>query len=149
MNLRFVRRMAADILEVGENAVWLDPERGGEISTAITRDDVRRLIREGKIRSRPENSKSKGRMRHRSSQKAKGRRKGAGKRKGSKNARKPKKDAWASKIRALRSRLAEMRDERRIDRKSYRKLYRMAKSGYFRSVSHLETYVKENNLEMS
>lgn len=149
MNLRFVRRMAADVLGVGENAIWFDPDRSGEISTAITRDDVRRLVREGKIRVRPENTKSKGRQRYRSSQKSKGRRKGVGKRKGPKGARTPRKRAWASRIRTIRSRLAEMRENREIDRSAYRKLYRMAKAGYFRSTAHLETYVEEKELGAS
>ena len=146
MNLRLVRRMSADILGVGLNSVWFDPEKSGEISAAITRDDVRRLIREGKIAPRPAKTISKGRLRRRRLQISKGRRRGQGSRKGSGRARTPRKRRWIQSIRAIRSRLAEMRDQRQIDRSDYRKMYLMAKAGYFRSVSHLETYATERGL---
>ena len=149
MNLKLVRRMSADILKVGQNAVWFDPDKSGEISAAITRDDVRRLIREGKIAARPQNINSKGRLRYRRLQISKGRRKGLGRRKGSKKARTPKKAAWIRSIRAIRVRLTKMRDERQIDRSDYRRMYMMAKGGYFRSVSHLETYVEDKDLRRS
>ena len=147
MNLKLARRMAADVLRVGENAVWLDPDKSGEISAAIQRDDIRRLIREGKISARPRGTNSRGRIRSRQLQRSKGRRKGQGSRKGTGRARTPKKRAWMARIRAIRQRLSKMRDERRIERSDYRRLYLMAKAGYFRSVSHLEAYLTEKGLE--
>jgi large subunit ribosomal protein L19e len=146
MDLKLARRMAADILGVGENAVWLDPDKSGEISAAIQRDDVRRLIREGKIAARERMTNSKGRLRKRRLQISKGRRKGQGRRKGSTRARNPRKRNWIRSIRAIRKRLSQMRDERELERSQYRKLYLMAKAGFFRSVSHLETYVAEREL---
>jgi large subunit ribosomal protein L19e len=133
-------------MRVGENKVWFDPDKSGEISAAITRDDVRRLISEGKITARAPNTISKGRLRARRRQKAKGRRKGHGSRKGPKRARTPRKKVWMRSIRAIRSRLVKMRDERTIERADYRRMYLMAKAGYFRSVSHLETYAAEKGL---
>lgn len=146
MDLKLARRMAADILGVGENAVWLDPDKSGEISAAIQRDDVRRLIREGKIAARERMTNSRGRLRKRRLQISKGRRKGQGRRKGSTRARNPRKRNWIRSIRAIRKRLSQMRDERELERSQYRKLYLMAKAGFFRSVSHLETYVAEREL---
>jgi len=138
--------MSADIMGVGQNSVWLDPEKSGEISAAITRDDVRRLIREGKIAPRPAKTISKGRLRKRRLQISKGRRRGQGSRKGTARARTPRKRTWIRSIRAIRSRLAQMRDQRQIERSDYRRMYLMAKSGYFRSVAHLETYLSERGL---
>ncbi len=146
MDLKLARRMAAEVLGVGEHAVWLDPEKSGEISAAIQRDDVRRLIREGKIAARPRRTNSRGRFRARKLQAAKGRRSGQGSRKGTSRARTPKKRAWITRIRAIRARLVQMRDDRGIERSDYRRLYLMAKAGYFRSVAHLETYVTEKGL---
>ncbi len=146
MNLRFVRRMSAELIGCGENRVWLDPDKSGEISAAITRDDVRRLIREGKISAHPEHVVSRGRLRRKRLQISKGRRRGQGSRKGGRRARTPRKEAWVRSVRPIRDRLAQMRDQRKIDRADYRKLYLMAKSGFFRSVSHLETYLSERNL---
>ncbi len=141
-----VRRVAAEILGVGQRSVWFDPDKSGEISAAITRDDVRRLIREGKIAARPPKTISKGRLRARRIQISRGRRRGHGTRKGAHRARAPKKATWIRSIRAIRAKLCEMRDQRKIERADYRTLYRMAKSGYFRSISHLETYVAEKGM---
>ncbi|HDD33891.1 MAG TPA: 50S ribosomal protein L19e, partial [Thermofilaceae archaeon] len=41
---RMVRRLAAEILGVGESRVWIDPEKLERVETAVTREDVRRLI---------------------------------------------------------------------------------------------------------
>jgi len=146
LTTRLVRRVAADILGVGEGSVWFDPEKSGEISAAVTRNDVRRLISEGKIAARPPNTVSKGRLRAKRIQISRGRRRGHGTRKGALRARTPKKVAWIRSIRAIRAKLTEMRDQRKIERADYRTLYVMAKAGYFRSVSHLETYVTEKQM---
>ena len=37
MNLTTQRRLAASILKVGENRVWIDPNEAEEVSRAITR----------------------------------------------------------------------------------------------------------------
>ena len=42
MNLTTQRRLAADILKVGLNRVWIDPEQIEEVSRAIT---VRKIVR--------------------------------------------------------------------------------------------------------
>ncbi len=42
--LKMQRRIAADLLKCGENRVWIDPERIDDVATAITREDIRRLI---------------------------------------------------------------------------------------------------------
>ena len=44
MNLTTQKRLAASILKVGLNRVWIDPERLEEVSMAITRDGVKQLI---------------------------------------------------------------------------------------------------------
>ena len=68
MNLTTQRRLAASILKVGVNRVWIDPEEIEEVSRAITRDGVKQLIDQGIIKARPKlvlvatdlkNSKSK------------------------------------------------------------------------------------------
>ena len=48
------KRLAADVLDVGKNRVWFDPERQGDIAEAITREDVRELVDEGAIRTHAE-----------------------------------------------------------------------------------------------
>ena len=59
------RRLAADVMDVGTNKVWLDPERQGDIADAITRADVRDLVQEGAIRAEEPQGNSRGRARER------------------------------------------------------------------------------------
>jgi len=51
-----------------------------------------------------------------------------------------------TKIRALRRRLRELRDDDQIDRHTYRLLYRKSKGGEYRSISHLNAYIKAKSL---
>ena len=49
-NLTKQRRLAADILKVGVERIWIDPEAAEEVTSAITREDIRKLIEEGIIK---------------------------------------------------------------------------------------------------
>jgi large subunit ribosomal protein L19e len=145
------KRLAASVLKVGESRVWInpDPEVAGEIADAITREDVRGHIEAGNIKASPKKGNSRARYRARAAKRAYGHKKGHGRRKGAKGARTPKKEAWMTKIRALRRSLKEMRDEGRVDRHTYRMLYRKAKGGEYRSTSHLNAYIKSKGLMRS
>ena len=146
MNLTTQKRLAADILKVGVNRVWIDPENIEEVSRAITREGVKQLIDNKIIIARPQQGISSYRSKKIAEQKKKGRRKGRGSIKGAKGARNPKKKAWMTTIRALRKDLKGMRDNRDINRTTYRKLYRMAKGGAFRSKSYMKTYARDHDL---
>ena len=138
------KRMAADILDVGEGRVWLDPGEQEEIAEAITREDIRDLVDQGIIRAKDAKSNSRGRARERADKRSYGHQKGAGSRKGKAGAREARKDNWVSRIRAQRSRLKELRDDGTIDRTQYRELYNKASGGEFDSVDRLEAYVRTN-----
>lgn len=139
------RRLAARLLKVGINRVWIDPdpEVREEIEGAVTREDIRRLIKEGIIKKRPEKGTSRARARKIARQRAKGRRRGHGSRKGKMGARYPRKKRWIATIRALRDELRKLREAGRIDRHAYRRLYLLAKGGSFKSRAHLLAYAKE------
>lgn len=146
MSLRSQRRMAAEILKVGETRVWIDPERVEDVEIAITRQDIRRLIHEKVIRRIPEKGVSRARARILHEKKKKGLRRGPGGRSGHSGARAPRKQMWMKKIRALRRRLHELRESRSITEKVYRRLYVMAGSGSFRSIADMERYVESRRL---
>ena len=146
MTLRTQRRLAASMLKAGENRIWIDPEATEDVSEAVTRDDVRRLIAEGIIRARQKRGISNYRKKKLALQKKKGRRHGHGSRKGAKYARYGKKERWMTTIRALRKMLRELRDSGELKPTVYRKLYRMAKGGAFRSRAHLRSYIAEHEL---
>ena len=146
MNLRAKRRMAAEVLGVGESRVWIDPEYLDVVAEAISKEEIRRLVHEGIIRARPERGVSRARARRIRAQKRKGRRRGPGSRSGAKGAIMPKKRRWIIRIRALRKRLRHLRDKRAITVRVYRTLYRMASGGAFRSVADLERYITVHGL---
>ena len=147
-NLSKQKRIAAKVLKVGVGRVWIDPdyEERATLAEAITREDIRALIDEGIIRKKPKKGVSRGRARERAMKKALGRRKGHGSRKGAKGVRRGKKRQWITKIRALRRRLKDLRDEGHVDKTTYRMLYRKSKGGEFRSIAHLNEFIKVNAL---
>jgi large subunit ribosomal protein L19e len=138
------RRMAADVLDVGKDRVWMDPEAQADIAEAITREDIRDLVDEGTIRAKDAKGNSRGRARERDAKRSYGHRTGAGTRKGKAGARKNEKKAWISRIRAQRRRLRELRDDGPLSPTEYRELYNKASGGEFDSVDRLEAYVRNN-----
>jgi len=142
VNLRNQRRLALGILKVGGNRIWIDPDEAEKVSSAITRDDVRRLIHEGIIRAKPELGTSQGRKRALHRKLILGRRRGPGIRKGIQRSG----GSWISRIRSIRRRLRQLRDTRMIEQSSYRRLNLMAKGGAFRSARHLDEYIEAHQL---
>lgn len=145
MSLKSQRRLAAEILKVGENRVWIDPERIEDVQMAITREEIKKLIHEGAIKKLKEKGVSRARARVIREKKKKGLRRGPGSRSGAMHARISKKEAWMKKIRALRRRLRELKEKKIITVSVYRKVYKMAGSGSFKSIAEMERYLKANN----
>jgi large subunit ribosomal protein L19e len=143
-DLKAQRRLAADILDVGQNRIKFDPDAQSEIADAITRDDVRELIEDGTIEAETATGNSRGRARERQKKRAYGHQKGHGSRRGKSGGRQNKKEKWQSQIRAQRRELRELRDGGEIDRAQYRELYRMASGGEFDSVADLNRYINES-----
>jgi large subunit ribosomal protein L19e len=139
------KRLASDVLDVGQNKVWLDPDRQGDIAEAITREDIRELVDEGAIRAEEPEGNSRGQARERQQKRSYGHQSGPGSRKGKAGARQNEKEDWTSKIRAQRKHLRELRDDGEIDRSTYRDLYDKAGGGEFDSVADLQRYL-ENEL---
>lgn len=146
MSLRSQRRMAAEILGVGEERVWIDPERIEDVENAITKAEIRRLIKEGAIRKIKDQGVSRARARMIRRKKKLGRRRGIGSRSGSSGARVDHLKSWVERIRALRRRLRELRDKRVITAKVYKQLYLKAKAGIFKSIADLHNYIEAHGL---
>ncbi|MEF8856329.1 MAG: 50S ribosomal protein L19e [Haloplanus sp.] len=137
------RRLAADVLDVGENRVWFDPDAQGDIAEAITREDVRELVDEGLIDATDASGNSRGRARERDRKRSYGHQSGPGSRKGKAGARSDEKEEWQGNIRAQRRKLGELREDGDIDSSQYRELYQMAAGGEFRSVRYMLNYIDD------
>ncbi len=146
MNVTAQRRIAAQILKCGLNRVWLDSTRLDDVSMAITRDDIRQLIKNGIIKKRYEIGISRARANELHERKLKGEARGIGSRKGPKTARAGKKRSWINRIRPLRRELKKLRDRKLIDTSTYRTLYLQSKGGQFHSVAHLKRHIEEEKL---
>nr|NIQ32725.1 50S ribosomal protein L19e [Nitrososphaeria archaeon] len=76
MSLKSQKRLAAEILKIGKSRVWIDPEQVDRIETAITREEIKRLIHEEIIKEQPEHGVSRIRVRSRSRRRGQGSRRG-------------------------------------------------------------------------
>ena len=146
MSLRSQRRLAAEILKVGEGRVWIDPDRIEDVEAAITREEIKKLIHEGVIQSPPKKGVSRARAKILREKKKKGLKRGPGGKSGSSRAKISKKQAWMKKIRPVRKRMRELKASRSITESVYRQLYDMAGSGVFESTADLERYVTTRGL---
>merc|ERR1712110_900949 len=51
--LKLQKRLAASVMDCGKRKVWLDPNEASEISMANSRQDIRKLIKDGFIIRKP------------------------------------------------------------------------------------------------
>jgi len=145
-DLKGQRRLAAQILKIGQNRVWISPEHMTDVEGAITREEVRKLIHEKIIVSLPVKGVSRSRAKSIRGKKKLGRRSGPGSVTGAGYAKVTQKEAWMIRIRALRRKLRELKASRIITETTYTQYYRMAGSGRFESMAELERNLKEHDL---
>lgn len=146
MKLDTQKRKAASLMKTSPKKIKLNPTLLSEIKEAITKTDLRGLIRDGIIKKEQDKGISKARSRKIKVQRRKGLRKGSSHKKGSSNARTKDKEIWKNKVRSQRTLLKELKDKGALDNKSYRMLYMKVKGGYFRSKRHIKLYIEEQGL---
>lgn len=132
--------MAAKVLNVGVNRVRIDHKNLERVADAITRDDIRELIKEGIIWAERPKGVSRGRVRKKKAQKKK-RGRGSGSKKGAIGARLPRKRLWVTKVRAMRSYLKRAREKGDITSDVFKKIYLQIKGGQIRSIKHLKEQI--------
>src|SRR3989338_8715399 len=130
-----IKQTAADILKCGTSRVKILDNK--QVEEAITRQDIRNLIRKGVIVKVQKKGTSKAYSKIILKQKAKGRRGGLGNRRGTYKTRNPKKALWIKTVRPLRRLVKDLVDGGQLEKQSGKHVYRMVKGGAFRSKSHL------------
>lgn len=146
MSTKTVRRLAASILKVGEARIRMAPGEQKAANEALTRDDVRGLIKRGAVYAEPKRGVSRFRGREKARQRALGRRRGTGSRKGRKYSKIPRKTQWIRRIRAQRKLLSKLLEEARIEPSVYRHTYNMVKGGAFKGRSTMLTHLADAGL---
>ncbi|WP_069807558.1 50S ribosomal protein L19e [Vulcanisaeta thermophila] len=141
-----VKKLAAELLGVGESRVKVSPEAFDRLEEVTTRADVRSLIKEGLIYAEYAKGNSRGRWRELHEKRKRGRRRGVGSRKGTKKARLDPKEAWMGRVRAQRRFINMLKHRGIIDTKTWRILYLQIKGGRFDSVASLKAYLISSNI---
>ena len=145
MGMASVRKIAAEILNCGQSRIRIELTK--EVEEALTRDDVRQLIRAGFVWKVQKKGTSKFATKVAFKQKRKGRRTRTGSRRGTFNARSgPKKRRWIKTIRSLRRLLKELKENGQIEAGTYTRFYPRIKGGEFRNKKHILTYLDDHDM---
>ncbi len=130
MNLKTQRRIAAKVLNVGENRIVFDKLRLEEIKQAITRQDIKDLIKDRAIKIKAGKKKRK-------KKKRKNRKRGSIKKRVKKR-----KEKYVAKIRKIRKFADDQMKIGKIAKELRNKIRIYAKAGQFKSLKAVKEYIK-------
>lgn len=133
VSLRLQKRLAASVLKCGQRKVWMDPSEVNEIALANSRQNIRKLIKNGLVARKHQMMHSRSRVHIRHEAKARGNHTGYGKRHGTMNARIPEKVLWMRRIRVLRRLLRKYREAGKIDKHMYAHFYALSKGNRYKT----------------
>ena len=142
MSIKLTKRTAASILERGESAIRIRQGAFEEAKKAMTRDDVRKLISKGDVFAMKEKGED-----HSKAKRPPKRKRGAGTRKGTRKARQG--IPWTKKVRSQRLLISRLRVMGKVDRKVFRRYYRLVKGNSFPDKKSLLLHLGDEGVKVS
>ena len=131
MNLRKKKQLAAKTLKIGKNRILFLKPRLDEIKEAITKQDIRDLVKDGAIIIKQIKGRKKIKKRKR--------KKGFG---NVKKKVKKRKESYVKVTRKLRKYLSELKRQGKISKEEVKDLRKKIRNKMFRSKSHLKEQIK-------
>ncbi|MGC8662542.1 MAG: 50S ribosomal protein L19e [Candidatus Micrarchaeia archaeon] len=147
MSIKFARRAAAELLNRGESSIRFNKASLDEIKKALTKDDVRKLIKNGSIISLKEKHNKSLNSKELKKKRKEGRRRGFGRRKGTRKARGI--ITWEKKVRSQRAMLKELKKMGKLDSSSFRRFYMLVKGNSFHDKASLLLHLREHGINIS
>ncbi len=146
MSLKTARRVAAYELGAGEARIRFKPESLTKAAEALTREDIRGLVKDGAIYADAPGGQTRLLGQHYDRQRKKGRKRGRGNRSGKMYSRISQKEDWMLRVRSQRRFLAKLKEEGKIAGADARHAYLMVKGRAFKGIGALEAHLKEKKM---
>ncbi len=147
MGIEFVKRVASEMLGRGANAIRFNPASLQDVDKAMTRDDVRQLIKDSKVFALAAKKNKSANSKVLRKKRAEGRRRGPGRRKGTLKARGTL--LWKKKTRSQRFVLKELKTSGRVANEMFKKFYSLVKGNAFPDKASMIRHLREAGAEIS
>ncbi len=147
MSIRFAKRAGAYVLDRGESAVRIRPDALQDAAKALTKEDIRRLVKEGKIYAIKEKHNKSSRSKKLRVARSEGRSRGPGRRRGTRHARTGR--LWEKKIRSQRRLLKELKSMKKINTTVFHDYYRHIKGNQYANKAQMLLHMREQGIQVS
>jgi large subunit ribosomal protein L19e len=147
MSVKLTKRVAADIMKRGETSIRIKPSAIDDAKKAITRDDVKELIKSGSIYAMAEKHNVSRYGKSLKKKRAEGRKRGPGKKKGTRKTR-----STANHMKRMRSQrriLAALKSDKTINNEQYKEFYALVKGGTFQTKLTLLNHIRSRGVEIN
>ncbi len=147
MTIKLTKRVAALLLDRGVSSIRIKDTGIADAEKAITREDVRTLIKKGDVYAVAEKSNISTYGKLLKVKRAQGRSRGTGRKRGTIKARKS--IEYKKKIRAQRRVLLALKADKTINNDLFKEFYRLVRGGTFQSKASLLGHIRDEGVAIN